>query len=277
MATATMQQVRFTAGNLSLAAWTSGDHDATPVLFLHGTSANGRVWDDVVREVTTPIWAMSLDQRGHGLSDHGDDYTADAFVEDAVAVLGHVKRPALVVGHSMGARNAWVLAARRPDLVVGVLAVDYTPYVETEVLDALDVRVRAGNRAWQTREEVEAYLRDRYPRLPESAVARRAEFGYAVMEDGLLRPLAHAEGLAQLVEGLRADFPQEYASLTVPMTSVRGEDSLIVSPETWAAAKTLAPHVNTVEVAGADHYVHEEQPAVVARCLDQMLSDTIHS
>ena len=255
-----------------LSAWVSGAADATPVLFLHGTSANGRVWDEVVASVRTPIRAIQLDQRGHGRSGDGDGYGASDFAVDAEAVLEDIGGgPALVVGHSMGARNAWVLAARRPDLVSGVLAVDYTPFVEQDVLDVLDARVRAGDRAFASTEEVREYLRGRYPRLPESAIERRTAFGYHQSEGGL-RPLARPAALAALVEGLRIDHPDEFAGLTVPMTCLRGEDSLIVSRTAWAAAKALAPHVQATDVPDADHYVPEEQPDFVAASIDALLS-----
>jgi 2-(acetamidomethylene)succinate hydrolase len=271
MAIASVAELRVQTSGPALAAWMSGERDAVPVLLLHGTSANGRVWDEVVAAVRTPIRAIQLDQRGHGRSDEGDGHAAADFATDAEAVLEALAdQPALVVGHSMGARNAWVLAARRPDLVRGVLAVDYTPFVEAEVLDALDARVRGGDRAFATDDEVRDYLRARYPRLPETAIERRARFGYGTTEEGI-RPLARPAALAALVEGLRTDYPEEYAGLAVPMVSVRGEDSLIVSPAAWASAQRLAPHVRAVELADADHYVHEEQPAAIAAHIDAML------
>lgn len=269
--------VRIDAPGAVLQARVTGDPHGVPVLFLHGTSANGRVWDDVVSAVRTPICAVQLDQRGHGLSGDGDGYGAEQFADDAAAVIEHLStEPVLVVGHSMGARNGWVLAVRRPELVRGVLAVDYTPYVEAEVLDALRTRVRAGDRTFQDLDDVRAYLRHRYPRLPEAAIARRAEHGY-VREAAGLRPLARPEALAQLVEGLRTDYPEEYASVSSPMTSLRGEDSLIVSPTAWTAAASSAPHVRAVVVPGADHYVHEEQPVLVAGHIDRMIADAHRS
>lgn len=272
MPSAAAELVAFETPTLTLTAWVSGPADAAPVLFLHGTSANGRVWDDVVAAVKTPIRAIQLDQRGHGHSGDAAGGSGLDYAADAEAVLERIGAPALVVGHSMGARNAWVLADRRPDLVRGVVAVDYTPYVEAEVLDALDERVQAGDRSFADAEQVRAYLRQRYPRLPDAAIARRAEHGYRTTADGL-RPLARPTALTALVEGLRRDFREEYASLSVPMTAIRGEESRIVSRAAWVSAKALAPHVPTVDVTDADHYVHEEQPSAIAAVIDRMLLD----
>ncbi|WP_306231917.1 alpha/beta fold hydrolase [Agrococcus beijingensis] len=270
----TIDEVVVDGPESQLAAAISGPADGTPVLFLHGTSANRHGWDAVVDAMAEPARAVRLDQRGHGLSGDGDAYDADAFARDAAAVIRALDLgPTLVVGHSMGARNAWVLAAREPEVVSGVVAVDYTPFVEAEVLDALDARVRGGDRAFDDLSAVHAYLADRYRRLPADAIERRARFGYAPADDGL-RPLARPAALAALVEGLRTDFPDEFAAVAAEgpaMVAVRGEHSAIVSPAAWARAQALAPTAGFVELADADHYVHEEQPQAVASIIDDLI------
>jgi len=44
----------------------------------------------------------------------------------------------------------------------------------------------------------------------------------------------------------------------------RGEDSKLVSRHAWAKTRALRPDIPAQEIAGADHYVPEEQPAAVA-------------
>ena len=59
-----------------------------------------------------------------------------------------------------------------------MVAIDFTPFIEREVFDALEARVAGGERAFFSLEDVKAYLRSRYPRLPEDAIDRRARHGY---------------------------------------------------------------------------------------------------
>ena len=266
--------VRRTSGlAVDLAYQVGGDPRGTPVIFLHGTSANLAVWEPVAEALTEPALTISIDQRGHGRSDQpATGYEASDFSGDIRALqemLGH--GPAVVVGHSLGARNAWVFAAEHPDAVLGVVAVDYTPFIEGEVLDTLERRVAAGDRRFADVAEIESYLAKRYPRMPQDAVARRARFGYQHDADGCLRPLASGTALASVVDGLRIDHPGAFAGVRVPMAALRGEDSAIVSPAAWAAARELRPDIEWVDVADADHYVPEEQPAVVAGVIDRML------
>jgi 2-(acetamidomethylene)succinate hydrolase len=268
-----MEIARTTNLEVNIAYRASGRPGDQTVLFLHGTSANLGVWDEVIDAMREPGSCLAVDQRGHGRSDKpATGYGAGDYCHDMVAlqdVLG--LRPLVVVGHSLGARNAWVFAARHPDRVAGVLAVDYVPFVEPEVLDALEVRVAAGDRAFHSPEEIGAYLRNRYPRMAQRAVDRRISYGYQSGREGYL-PLASPSALQQTVAGLRVHYSDEFERVAGPLTAVRGVDSAIVSPDAWQRAHGLLPSARWIEAAGADHYVPEEQPHLVAREVDRLLS-----
>ena len=97
----------------------------------------------------TGLRALSIDQRGCGLSPLGDpnDFTPDALVEDLYAVLANhplfriepttsekdgqgetakptAIRPFVLVGHSMGGRIAMSFAAKYPELIVSLVIED---------------------------------------------------------------------------------------------------------------------------------------------------------
>jgi 2-(acetamidomethylene)succinate hydrolase len=236
------------------------------VVLLHGTSANHAVWSRVAEALESRATVVCVDQRGHGRSAKpSKGYDAPDFADDVVLVLDALSTErAMVGGHSLGARNAWVAAARHPERVSGVLAVDYTPYVESHVLDALAVRVAAGDRAFGSPDEIRSYLAQRYPRMPVDAVARRAEWGYRCDANGAWHPLAPPGVLAQVVDGLRVPYAAEFAAVTVPMTHLRGADSRIVTDAAWDPAQASRPDDRWVVAPGLDHYVPEEDPTLVS-------------
>lgn len=246
------------------------------VLLLHGTSANHAVWEPIADALASRATVISIDQRGHGRSDKpAAGYDGASFAADVITVLNALGiQRAVVAGHSLGARNAWVAAARYPQRVSAVVAVDYTPYVESTVLDALDARVAGGDRSFADVAEIEEYLRGRYPRMPSAAVSRRAKWGYRQLENGSWVPLAPAFAMRQLVAGLRTPWDQEFRDVSVPMTCLRGVDSAIVSEAAWQTAQVARPRARWVVVEDADHYVPEEKPDAVTAELTRLLDTT---
>ncbi|MFL5995945.1 MAG: alpha/beta fold hydrolase, partial [Streptomyces sp.] len=97
------------------------------VLLLHGLMGRASHWASTARWLSERYRAVALDQRGHGQSDKPPRaaFTRDAYVEDAEAALEQLGlAPTVLIGHAMGALTAWQLAARRPDLVRGVIICD---------------------------------------------------------------------------------------------------------------------------------------------------------
>lgn len=213
-------------------------------------------------ELLSSRWRIqSVDQRGHGRAPKPvSGYSAENYAQDVKAML---TEKALLIGHSLGARNALVAGARYPEHVAAVVAIDFTPYIETEVFDALDARVAGGERIFSSLEEIRNYLRQRYPRLPEDAIERRARHGYECVH-GRWRPLASPAAMRQTCAGLREDLSPALKEISVPVLFLRGAESRLVSRQAWAKTRALRPDIAAREIADADHYVHEEQPAAVA-------------
>jgi len=204
---------------------------------------------------------VSIDQRGHGrAAKPASGYTAESYARDVASLL---KEKTLLIGHSLGARNALVAGARYPEKVAAVVAIDFTPFIEREVFDALDARVGGGDRVFNSFPEISSYLRQRYPRLPDDAIERRARHGYECV-DGKWRPLASAAAMRETCAGLRDDLSATLRDIGVPVLLLRGAESKLVSREAWAKTRALRPDIPAHEIADADHYVPEEQPAAVA-------------
>jgi 2-(acetamidomethylene)succinate hydrolase len=203
----------------------------------------------------------SIDQRGHGRAPKpASGYAAEDYARD---INERLTQKTLLIGHSLGARNALVAGASYPDKVAAVVAIDFTPYIEPEVFDGLDARVGGGARDFGSVEDIRKYLKERYPLLPGDAIERRARHGYESV-DGRWRPLAAPAAMRETCFGLRQDLSSTLKQIRVPVLLLRGEDSKLVSREAWTKTRALRPDIPAQEIAGADHYVPEEQPAAVA-------------
>lgn len=96
------------------------------LLFLHGgPGPNLGSWDVFARRLCQSFRCVAYDHRGHGQSDHSDDYSYAAFIADVRAVIIQVglERP-ILVGHSWGGMIALQFAAACPGESSGVIAVD---------------------------------------------------------------------------------------------------------------------------------------------------------
>ncbi len=103
-----------------LAVRAAGDPDAPVVLLAHGFSLDMSAWWAVWPDLANDFRVIALDLRSHGASGraaHGD-LSLRAMGRDLAAVLEAVApdRPAVVVGHSMGAVAILALAEQRPEL-----------------------------------------------------------------------------------------------------------------------------------------------------------------
>jgi 2-(acetamidomethylene)succinate hydrolase len=235
-----------------------------PVLCLHGISANAHVFEPIVSLLAHEYHVVSVDQRGHGRSERPSGYEAEDFADDVAAMVDYLAAgPAILLGHSLGARNALVAGTRHPGCVRGVVAVDFTPFIEPAVFDELETRVKGGDRVFADLAAVEAYLAQRYPLVPADAIRRRARYGYRKADDGY-RPLADASAMLRTVTGLRAPLDDVLRRIVAPTVLVRGAQSKLVSPAAWARTRQLRPDLEAIEIDDADHYVVEERPDAIA-------------
>lgn len=262
---------RIDTGRITLNIREVGNGPAT--IFLHGITSNSAVWDPQLLALKDIVHGVAVDQRGHGLSDKPDSgYGAGDLAEDILALIRTLDAgPVFIVGHSLGARNGVEAAALAPDLVRGVVAIDFTPYIETEVLDQLASRVNGGDRLFASQQEIEAYLQGRYPLMPADAVRRRAVSAYQKIEGGF-RPLASPRAMSQTAEGLRGDLVPAFTNVKRPVLIVRGALSKLVSPAALEKTRALRPDMPVLVVENADHYVNEEAPEVMTAAIREFVS-----
>jgi pimeloyl-ACP methyl ester carboxylesterase len=109
-------------GELFVARWGSGP----PVVAVHGILGSHAAWPWVAERLAGRVDLIAPDVRGRAASGAlPGPYGLAAHAADLVALLDHLGIDrAVVVGHSMGAWVATMLAARFPDRVRSLLLVD---------------------------------------------------------------------------------------------------------------------------------------------------------
>jgi pimeloyl-ACP methyl ester carboxylesterase len=115
---------------LCVCAW--GPPEGQPVLCLHGMLDHGASWERVGAALAgRGLRVIAPDLRGHGRSGHvspGSAYHLIDMLGDIDALLGSLgQRPLTLVGHSLGAVLAALIATSRPQRVAGLVLVEPPP------------------------------------------------------------------------------------------------------------------------------------------------------
>lgn len=258
---------------LSYVVWGPGQDET--VVLLHGGMACALDWWQVAAGLQPGWTVVALDQRGCGESDWDPlaRYGIEPIVSDALALAEELEltRPA-VVGHSLGAAAACLLAVRRPDLVSRLVLEDGGPRDGAPRPRVFDRPVPTD---FASRQETLEYLaetglggRGRAPWVLETR--------FAELPDGRLAWRADVEGASRWAgaggEPLILTLWDEVPRLACPTLVVRGEESPVFPADVPLRMAELNPLVSHVEIAGAGHGVHYEQPAAFVEVLRTFLS-----
>ncbi|GAA2213861.1 alpha/beta hydrolase [Nonomuraea monospora] len=234
------------------------------VLFVHGGTCDSHDWAPQIEPFAVRHRVIAPDLRGHGRSSAVSGGLAPRdFADDLAALLDHLGgRPAVVVGHSLGAAVASVLAVERPDLVRAVVAVDPAYGFDPEFAAGVAAAFRA-------------------PDPVAVAAAVLAGMEAAVIEPGLAwlatwhrrRTLGTApEVAAGVFQGL-FDAPNEVTlrpgaedylrRRACPVLTVSSDASLKAKGIDLGWEQAVSPHPYSAAVAwdGVGHWIHQERVA----------------
>src|SRR5262245_40546978 len=114
-----------------------GGDGRQPLLLLHGFTGHAHAWDTLSIALQPHFHVYALDQRGHGESDHADVYNPIAAFDDLSGVIDQLGVSSLVlIGLSMGGRNAIYFTSKRPDTVQKLVIVDIGPEISARAAQA---------------------------------------------------------------------------------------------------------------------------------------------
>ena len=212
------------------------------------------------------------DLRGHGDSDatfssYGDEETAD----DVAALIGELGGPAVVVGNSMAAGSAVLAAARRPELVSGLVLVG--PFVR-------DAAVGAGRRVLLRIAMAPLWAALSWKSyLPKLYAGRRpADFDeYRDQVVASLRRPGYARAFSLTTRTSHAAAQARLADVTAPVLVVMGQqDPDFPDPAREAAWIAQTMHAQVVMVPEAGHYPQSQRPDITTAAVLRFLA-TVHS
>jgi pimeloyl-ACP methyl ester carboxylesterase len=254
-------------GRLRLLDW--GGDGRPAVLLLHGFTGHAHAWDTLSIALQPRYHVMALDQRGHGDSDPADVYNAVAAFDDLVGVVDQLRLERLVlIGLSMGGRNAMYFTSRRPDVVDKLVVVDIGPEISKRA--TAPSSGPAEPEAWESIEQAAQHL---YRGNPYPGIHY-----YRWVTSHSLRPRADGRLVWKWHPSIKerrtnpdVDWWALLRAITPPTLVLRGAESTVLDRDVAERMARELPNGRFVEIPRAVHTLHEDNPDAVLAALERFL------
>jgi pimeloyl-ACP methyl ester carboxylesterase len=225
-----------------------------PVLLLHGLAGHAREWDSTAAWLARSHRVVAVEARAHGRSERSPgDVTPEAFAADAAHWIEELRlAPAVVAGQSLGGLTALLLAARRPDLVRGLVVAEATPARDPGGVDIVERWLATWPLPFPSPERARDFF---------GGDTLRARTWCASLElhgDGLWPAFEPAVLLAALTAANARDHWDDWAGVRCPALVVRAAGGAPL--DECERMIELLPGARLAEIADAGHDVHLDQP-----------------
>jgi pimeloyl-ACP methyl ester carboxylesterase len=254
----------------------TGPQGAPALLLLHGFGSSLQAWDDWSLKLEQKYRLIRLDLPGFGLT--GASPANDYSEEKDLAILTHfVDKLGLekfsVVGHSMGGKMAWSLAASQPERVQALVLMAPDGFPETKDI---------GTKPY----EVPAIMGLIKFVLPKYLVRKSIEPAFSdadALNDALVNryfDMLRAPGVRGAIlersnQTIYTDPVPRLKAIKAPTLLIWGEqDQMIPSTNAQSYANVLS-NSTTVLIPKLGHLLQEEQPEKGLAAVMQFLDDQL--
>ena len=228
--------------------------DGQTVMLLHGLAGCAEEWRDTASTLANQHRVVAPDQRGHGRSQRRpQDVSRDAYVADVEMWLERFEAaPAVLVGQSLGGHTAFLVAARRPDLVRALVVVEATPEANPRGAEAVSRWLASWPRPFASATHALRFFGG------DSTWSRAWLRGLEVRTDGLWPRFDIDIMDATLKEASKTSYWSEWRTLSCPTLIVRGARGTAL--EEITRMKDLVPTAHATEIPDAGHDAHVDNP-----------------
>lgn len=237
------------------------------VVFVHGFLDDRHAWDAVVSHLDAPGFeSVQIDLAGSGArADAEEPFDYDRFATDIGAVVDHIGKPFVMVGHSMGSAVAELVATARPDRAMGLALLAPVPLagvgMPAEAIESF--RRLGGDEEGQRalRKQLSVGMSDPDLERIVAAGARLRPDVVATLADCWNR--GHPDGAG----------PSRHEGPALVLTGAG--DPFVTADAVSAGVKSRLPQATPAVVDGAGHWPHMEQASGVAARIGEFLERTV--
>ena len=251
----------FDTGTVKL-NYVEGPASGLPLVLLHGITLRWQSFLPVIPTLAFRYHVYGVDLRGHGLSGHMTGaYQMSDYAEDVIHFIRQqIGKPAILIGHSLGATVAIEIAANAPDTVQALVLEDPALYIAPDG-DFTDKVTHAAFVAWRdlllthhSIEEIMPALAALFPDLDQVSLRSWSK---------CLSLLDH-DALTQLTDGhthQQHDPDVLLSKISCPVLLLQGDPALgaLLYDQDVERARLLLKHCLHIRMAGVGHMLHDEK------------------
>lgn len=239
----------------------------TRVVFLHGLMGFGLNWRRIATNLGADCVSLLLDQRGHGKSfKPQSNYSPQDYAEDLELIRRELNWPSFIlVGHSMGGRNALWYAHLFPDKVEKLLIEDIGPEAKPEAIAFYSDLIETIPTPFESKLKAKEwllndFLQTGYGRTGGQTLGHYLYANIIETESGLADWRFSRSAILESIEKGRAqDHWFVWENLSMPTLLVRGEHSRDLSAEVYQEMLDRQKLATGLVISNAGHWVHFDQ------------------
>ena len=245
-----------------------GGSGRQPLLLVHGLQDCCRLFDFFARQMSERYHVIALDHRGHGDSAWADSYSLEDYVRELEAVIEGLDLHDLVLmGHSAGAKDSFILASRQPNRLARLIIVDMDPDAYNPGSAIMFDRYKTETDEYDSLAGVVERLRTRQPGSSEEVLEHSATHLTKPASGGL----AWKRDRNLVLKYERPDAWEHLSHIAVPTLIVRGAESTLLVGDVAIRMQQQIPGSRLVEIAGGGHWAYLEQPEAFLRVITDFL------
>lgn len=256
---------------LHLREWPGED---VPFVLLHGLSSNCRTWEAVAERLAAAGHrVVTVDQRGHGLSDKpAAGYDFATIIADLASLLSAIQleRP-IVVGQSWGGNVVLEFGVRYPELARGLGFVD-GGFIDHQARpnpswESVSTELRPPDLDGMPRETLEHRLRAAHPDWSDAGIAATLA-NFETLPDGSIRRWLDIPSHMLILRAMWEQRPGEfYPQVTKPVlicAADSGDAWTVHKRRQVAAAEAGLSRCEVHWFPATDHDIHIHRPTELA-------------
>ena len=245
-----------------------GSNHHPKLIFLHGLMGSGNNWRRITAKFESTFQILTYDQRGHGRSFHPEaGYTSQDYSEDLYQILKELGwNKVILVGHSMGGRNAIEFAAEHSDMVTQLVVEDIGVTPNKASVQKIEELLNSVPTPFGSKREAREFFQNDFvglhPNNPQAqAISVFLYSNIIESKEGRADWRFFKEGVLESArQGPQEKRWAQWESLKMPLLLVRGAQSTDLSEAEYLEMLSRNPQAKGVVVENSGHWVHFDQP-----------------